>query len=563
VGGGRGLSPEAPDGARPLRLVPLGGLGEFGLNAMVLEWEDHLLLLDAGVLFPPAELPGVDSVVPDFEYLAERRDRVRGILLTHGHEDHIGALSYALHAAPVPVYGSRLTLGFARRRLQERGVRADLRTLVPGEATSIGPFRVHPMRVAHSVLDSLALAIETPAGVVLTSGDFKIDADAPAEERTDLEALTRWGDRGVLVLLSDSTNVEQPGLTAGEDSLRAAFEQVLERTPGRVLVSCFATSIPRLQRVADLAGAAGRKVAFLGRRMVDNAEVALDLGVLRLPEDVRIAPAVLAEDAGAQAVVFVSGSQGEPLSALSLVSVGEHRDLAVGPGDTVVLSARVIPGNERTVSRLISNLFRRGCDVVHPGTARVHVSGHGSREDLLELLRRVRPRYLVPIHGEYRMLAQHARLAASCGFPTDHVLVVEDGDVLTVSADGARRGPRVAAGRLLIDRGGASEIEDLVVRDRRHLSSEGIVIPIVVVDRQTGHLESAPEIVSRGIVDQEQAAELASEAGRILQDAIDHRPIEERLDAELTRQRVREELRRFYRRRTQRRPMVIPVVMEV
>ena len=543
--------------------MPLGGLGEFGLNAMVLEWRGEILLLDAGMLFPPAEMPGVDSIVPDFDYLAERKDHVHGILLTHGHEDHIGALSHALQAAPAPVFGSRLTLGFARKRLQERGVGADLRVLSPGQPAEVGPFRVHPIRVAHSVLDSLALAIETPAGTVLASGDFKVDASAPPEERTDLEALTQWGDRGVLVLLSDSTNVEQPGTTGGEDEVLPAFEEVLARTRGRVLVSCFATSIPRIQRVADLAVRRHRPVAFLGRRMVDNAEVALDLGLLRLSESVRLTPGALSGEAADRAVVFVSGSQGEPLSALSMIGIGEHRDVAAGPGDTVVLSARAIPGNERTVSRLISNLFRLGCDVVHPGTARVHVSGHGSQDDLVALLRATRPRYLVPVHGEYRMLAQHARLAAAAGLAAERVLVAEDGDVLCLSAAGERREARVAAGRVLLDRGGSSEIEDLVVRDRRHLSSEGIVVPIVVVDRQTGHLESPPEIVTRGIVDTGQAAELAEEASRLLAGALDTRPPEERLDASLTRERVRETLRRFYKRRTSRRPMVIPVVMEV
>jgi ribonuclease J len=557
------LTKDATDDTKPLCLVPLGGLGEFGLNALVLEWEGHLLLLDAGVLFPPAEMPGVDSIVPDFDYLAERAASVHGILLTHGHEDHIGALSFALQAAPAPVYGSRLTLGFARARLRERGVSADLRTLTPGEAAEIGPFLVHPIRVAHSVLDSLALAIETPAGVVLASGDFKIDAEAPPGERTDVEALARWGDRGVLVLLSDSTNVELPGLTGGEDAVLPAFEDVLGRTHGRVLVSCFATSIPRMQRVSDLARRHRRPVAFLGRRMVDNAEVAMDLGLLRVPEDARISSGSLSSHAAERALVFVAGSQGEPLSALSMVSIGEHRDLSAGPGDTVVLSARAIPGNERVVSRLISNLFRLGCDVVHPGLAKVHVSGHGSREDLLELLRRVRPRYLVPVHGEYRMLAQHARLAAAAGFPADDVFVIEDGEVLSVSPGRAAKAARVAAGRILLDRGGASEVEDLVLRDRRHLSSEGVVVPILVVDRQTGHLESPPEIVTRGVVDADEAAELAEEAARLLAGAMDARPAEERLDAELTRERVRQELRRFLKRRTQRRPMVIPVVMEV
>jgi ribonuclease J len=545
-----------------VRLVPLGGLGEFGLNALVVEWEAHRLLVDAGMLFPGPEMPGVDTIVPDFARLTEPGGRVEAILLTHGHEDHIGALAFALQAANAPVYGSRLTLGFARQRLRERGVAADLRTLTPGQAVEAGPFRIHAIRVAHSVLDSLALAIETPAGVVLASGDFKIDRGAPPDERTDLESLTRWGDRGVLALLSDSTNVETPGLTGGEDEVLPAFDEIFRRTPGRVLVSCFATSIPRMQRLADLALAHGRPLAFLGRRMVDNAGVAMDLGLLRIDEGRLLSPEELTRD-GAGAVVFVSGSQGEPLSALSMVSLGEHRDLGFGPGDTAVISARAIPGNERSVSRLISNLFRLGGDVVHPGTARVHVSGHGSQADLVELIRCVRPRHLVPIHGEFRMLAQHARLAPRAGLDAASVHVLEDGDVLALSPAGARRQGRVAAGRVLLDRDRASEVEDMVVRDRRHLSAEGIVVPIVVVDRQTGHLESPPEIVTRGVLDAEAAAELVQEAGRLLAGAMDSRPAEERLDLELTRERVRQELRRFFKRRAQRRPMVIPVVMEV
>ena len=368
-----------PDGiGSELRLVPLGGLGEFGLNALVVEWEDHLLLVDAGVMFPSAEMPGVDSIVPDFQYLAERRDRLRAIVLTHGHEDHIGGLTFALQAATAPVYGSRLTLGFVRRRLQDRTTSADLRLLTPGRPVEAGPFRIHPIRVSHSVLDSLALAVETPAGVVLVSGDFKIDARAPEEERTDLEALSAWGDRGVLALLSDSTNVEERGSTGAEDDLLPAFQEVFERTRGKVMVSCFATSIPRIQRVADLARRAGRRVAFVGRRMADNTEVALELGALRIPASDLLSVGEVMQHRPDRLCLFVAGSQGEPLSALSMVSVDEHRDVSAGPGDTVVLSARAIPGNERAVSRLMGNLFRRGCDVVHPGVARVHVSGHGS-----------------------------------------------------------------------------------------------------------------------------------------------------------------------------------------
>lgn len=548
-----------------VRLIPLGGLGEFGMNAMVLEWREHRLLLDAGVMFASPELPGVDIIVPDFAYLAENPGTLHGILLTHGHEDHIGALSFALQAAPAPVYGTRLTLGFVRRRLQERRLAAaDLRMLVAGQPVEVGPFRVHPIHVAHSVLDSVALAIETPAGVILASGDFKVDPTAPAAERTDLDALSAWGDRGVLALLADSTNAEQNGWTGCEDEVVPAFEQVFERTPGRVLVSCFATSIPRIKRVAEVARRQGRAIAFVGRRMADNTQVAQDLGLLPIPQSSLIAASSLGQLPPDRVMAFVSGSQGEPLSALSLVSVGEHPSLAVGPGDTVVLSARVIPGNERTVSRLIGNLFRRGCDVVHAGTAKVHVSGHGNRADLAELLARVRPQYLVPVHGEYRMLAQHARLAIQAGLPADRVLLAEDGDVLSFGAGGARKRERVAAGRVLLDRSAGDEIEELVVRDRRHLSAQGIVVPVVVLDKQTGRLESPPEMVTRGFLDvSERSAELLEEAQRFLAEAVDGRPQEERFDPALTRERVRVELRRFFKKRTQRRPLVIPVVMEV
>jgi ribonuclease J len=546
-------------GEERVRLVPLGGLGEFGLNALVVDWRGHLLLLDAGVLFPSAEMPGVDSIVPDFEYLSERPGQLEGILLTHGHEDHIGALSFALQAADAPVFGSRLTLGFVRARLRERGLAAECRTLTPGESVTVGPFRVHPIHVAHSVTDSLALAIETPAGTVLASGDFKIDPSAPPKERTDVEALAAWGERGVLALLADSTNVELRGQTQGEDAVRPAFEEILEETRGRVLVSCFATAIPRIQNVFELGRQRGRRVAFVGRRMVDNAEVALELGLLRIAESDVIPSSALGEASPEQLLAFVSGSQGEPFSALSSISVGEH-PLTVGPGDTVVVSARAIPGNERAVSRMISNLYRRGCNVVHPGTARVHVSGHGSRDDLVELLKLVRPRFLIPIHGEYRMLAQHARLAVEAGLPEDRALVVEDGEVVALSEDGAVKESRVKAGRVLLDRSGSSEIDDVVLRDRRHLSADGIVVPIVVVDRHTGRLESPPEIVTRGFVDSLERADLLEEATRLVADAVESR---EEADPGVTRERVRLELRRFFKKRTQRRPMVIPVVMEV
>jgi ribonuclease J len=549
-------------GGSPLRLIPLGGLGEFGLNAMVLEWEDHLLLIDAGMMFPSESL-GVDSIVPDFEYLRERAASLRGIVLTHGHEDHIGALAFALQAAPAPVFGSRLSLGFARERLAERAVNGDLRELSPGQPAEAGPFRLHPIRVAHSVHDSLALAIETPAGVVFTTGDFKIDRQARGIEATDLDAFSAWGERGVLVLLSDSTGVEQRGPSGAEDDVLPAFRDIIAQARGRVLVSCFATSIPRMQRVCRLAEGAGRSIAFLGRRMTANTAVARELGFLEVSPSFLLPADFVGDHPAPGVLAFVSGSQGEPMSALSLISVGEHPRLAVGPGDVVVLSARAIPGNERVVSRLIGNLMRHGCDVVHPGTAQVHVSGHASRDDLLEVLARVRPRYFVPVHGEYRMLAQHARLAVEAGLSADRVLVAEDGEVLSFGQTGARKTGRAEAGRVLLDRSGMEGVEDVVLRDRRHLSEEGIVVPVIVLDKATGEMGSPPEIVTRGFVDAEGRADLLDEAARLLRHSVESRPLEERHDPTLLRERVRAELRRFFKKRLQRRPMVIPVVMEV
>jgi ribonuclease J len=545
-----------------LRLIPLGGLGEFGLNALVLECAGRLLLVDAGVMFPPSDLPGVDSVVPDFDYLAERREALEAIVLTHAHEDHIGALSYALQAAPAPVYGGALTLGLAERRLVERGVAADLRPFRDGQALALGPFRVHPIRVAHSVPDSHALAIETPAGVVIVTGDFKLAQGRP-DERTDVAALAAWGDRGVLALLSDSTNVEVPGRTPSEDAVLPAIETAFATARGRVLVSCFATSLPRIQRIAEVAARHGRRLAFAGRRVSDNAQVARDLGFLSLPTGSVLSADEVAGAAPAEVALIVSGSQGEPLSALSLISVDDHKSVHVAPGDIVLHSARIIPGNERAVARVFDNLYRRGCDVVHGGSAGVHVSGHGGRDDLAEMIALTRPRHFVPVHGEYRLLVQHARLAVACGLPPENALLLEDGQVLALDASGARREAAVPAGRTLLDRSGLEEIGEVVVRDRRHLSSNGIVVPVIVIEKGTGRLGSPPEIVTRGLVAADNGNGLVEEAGRLLLETCETRTPEEHHDSALLRERVRVELGRLIKRRTQRRPLVVPVVMEV
>jgi ribonuclease J len=546
-----------------LRLIPLGGLGEFGLHSMLLEWGDDALLIDTGAAFPSAELSGINKVVPDYRYLASRRGPLHGIFLTHGHEDHIGALSFALAAASAPVYGTRLTLAFARRSLDEHGRAddADLRELEAGTPVECGPFRIHPIPVAHSVLDSMALAIETPAGTVLATGDFKMSAERDSE-RTDAEALAEWGRRGVLVMLSGSTNVERSGRTGAEDDVVPAFEEIFARTRGKVLVSCLSSSIARMQRVAEVAERAGRRLGFVGRRVSDNARIARELDLLRFPESLVLARTDIDKAPRDKTALMVSGSQGESKAALCAIGAGTHPFVTVGPGDTVVLSARVIPGNERPVSALISQLYRRGCTVAHPGNAKVHVSGHGSHDDLLQMMDLVRPRYLVPIHGEYRMLAQHAELGREAGLRAEQLLVTESGEVLEFENGTAHRAGSVPVGRVMLDDTG-EVVEAEVVRERRHLAAEGVVVPVVLLGKATGRLEGIPTVVTRGVLDLRQQADLLQDAARFVAEAVDTRSPAERSDPSLLRERLRLELRRFFRRRAQRRPMVIPVVMEV
>jgi len=547
--------PSGVESDRRLRIVPLGGLGEFGLNALVVEWGEDAILVDAGAMVPASELAGVDSIAPDFSYLRRPGLKLHGVFLTHGHDDHVAALAFALRAQAAPVWGTRLTLGLARHRLRERGASADLRPLSAGESVEAGPFRVHGIRVAHSVSDSLALAIQTPAGTLLHSGDFKLDAAEGLA--TDVEALAEWGERGVLALLSDSTNVERRGRGGSEDDVIPAFEEIFARAAGRVVVGCFASSFPRIQRVADAARRAGRRVCFLGRRMIENVGVASELGELRIAPEWRISPAEAAGYPPGRVTFLASGSQGERGSALAALSEGEHRGVATSAGDTVVLSARVIPGCERMVSRMISAFYRRGCEVAHPGTAPVHVSGHAHRDDLAELIRLTRPRHLVPLHGEFRMLAQHARLAVEAGVPAERVGLAENGQVLGVGTGGIARVGSAPAGRVLLDPSGTAPFGPRTVRERRALAGRGLVVPVVVVDRETRALRVPPRFVTRGVVDE--AGALLCEAREIVVGML-REPITTGVALE---ERLRAGLRLMFRRQAHRRPAIEPVVVEI
>jgi ribonuclease J len=544
-----------------LELIPLGGLGEFGLNMMAYRVEDAILVVDAGIMFPTHDTPGVDLLLPDTSYLDAHRDLVQGVVLTHGHEDHIGALPYLLRGHKVPVFGTRLTLGIVRRRLEEHGLlnEVDLREVAPGQSVPVGPFRVEFIYVSHSLADSVALAIQTPQGVILHTGDFKIDESPPVGPPIDLKRLSDLGARGVLCLLSDSTNSEVPGKTAREDSVTEGLEAILRDAPGRVLLCCFTSSTHRIQIALDLAAKHGRKVVLVGRSMVDNVGIATSLGYIKAPRDLIWPVEELEHVPAARQLVITAGSQGEPMSALAQIANGTHRFVSVAPGDRVILSARVIPGNERAVNRVVNGLFKLGADVFYPPKAAVHVSGHASAEDLAMLIRLTRPRYFVPIHGEWRQLFHHAKIARDSGVPESDAFLIEDGDVLRFETEGARIADRIETGQMLVDGSGLGLIDECVVRDRRRLAAAGIVVPMVLLS--TSRELEVSDILSRGFIENDGGEELLAEAHDEMVDALKQLPVGHNGGEAAIEELLESTLKRFFRKKSVRRPMIVPVVV--
>jgi len=553
---------------RKLQVIPLGGLGEFGMNSLALRYGDDIIVIDAGMMFPEDELLGVDLVTPDFAYLEENRKHVRTLILTHGHEDHIGAVPFLLAELNVPVYGTAFTLALVRRRLEEHDLaeQAKLNTILPGQKIEIGPFQIEFIHVTHSIVSCVALAITTPLGVVIHTGDFKVDPTPTDNLLFDLHTLAEYGKRGVLLLLSDSTNVDRPGYTESERAVRPRLEDILLRAERRVVVSCFASSIHRLQMLLELAQECGRKVAFFGRSMLNTTEIAHDLGLLDIPAGILLRPQDIMSFPREKVCVVVSGTQGEPMSAMSRVAVDNHKSLSIQPGDMVVLSARIIPGNEKAIYRMINHVARRGAEVVYGSmNPPVHVSGHASSEELKLLLNLVRPRFFVPIHGEYRQLARHASLAGHLRWQgLEDTFVLETGDTLELDDRGARKGERVPVGRVCIDSGTLDEVvEDMVIRDRRHLSEDGFVLPIIAINKHTGKSEALPEIVSRGFVLAGDGAEVLEEARLVVARTLEASTAEERTDWGVIKEKIRTDLRRFLTRQTSRRPLIMPVILEV
>ncbi len=548
-----------------VRLIPLGGLGEIGLNMMLVESGDDIIAVDCGLLFPDDEMPGVDYVIPDWTYLREQRARFRAVVLTHGHEDHIGALAYLLREFDVPVYGTPLTLAIARHRLTELGAlaRADLRPYRPGDEIRVGGLVVEPIRVTHSIADGIGLAIETPAGTVVHTGDFKLDESPVDAAQPDYARFRALGERGVLALCSDSTNVGRPGRTGSETEVGAALQGRFAQAPGRILVATFASHIHRIQQVLNLAAACSRKVALLGRSMVANVAVASELGYLKVPDGLLVTLEELGELPARRQVILSTGSQGETHSAVSLIAAGEHKDVSVGAGDLVIFSSRVIPGNERVIGRAINALLRLGAEVLWEDVAFVHVSGHASQEDLKHMLALTRPRYFMPVHGEYRHLLQHARLAESVGIPRDCVFLVEDGVGLELSKSGARVLTGYPTGRIFVDGKGIGDVGQVVLRDRQLLAEAGMVVVALTIDKVSGSVVAGPEIASRGFVYMKESDELMEEVKGAVRDALAAREEPEVIDRELIGAIVRSAVRRFINQRFDRKPVVIPLVLEV
>jgi ribonuclease J len=552
-----------------LQVIPLGGLGEFGMNMTAIRFGDDIIVVDSGMMFPEAELLGVDLVMPDLAFLKENHSRVRALLLTHGHEDHIGAVPYLLSEIDLPVYGTAFTLALVERRLEEYELDREPRLIPiqPKQILEIGPFRIEFIHVTHSIVSAVALAITTPLGVIIHTGDFKVDPTPTDNELFDLHTLADYGKRGVLLLLSDSTNSDRPGYTESERAVRPRMEEIFNRAPRRVLVACFSSSIHRVQLVLDLARESGRRVAVVGRSMGSVTEIAHSLGLLDIPDGILLRPQDAMDLPPDKVVVLISGTQGEPMSALARVAVDNHKHISIDPGDTVVLSSRIIPGNEKSIFRMIDHLARRGADVLYGSmNPPLHVSGHASVEEMKLVLNLVRPRFFMPIHGEFRQLAKHARLAEHLRFAgMEESFIMESGEVLELDSRGARKNGRVQVGRVCIDSGTVDDVvEEVVIRDRRHLSEDGIVLPIVAINRSTGRMESVPEIVSRGFgASMDDGSEFLAKARQVVARTLESSNQEEKTDWGVMKEKIRADLKRFIVKETSRRPLIMPVILEV
>ncbi len=548
-----------------IRIIPLGGLGEIGCNMMVLEIGEDIFVIDAGLMFPEEYMLGIDFVIPDFTYLIERKERVRALLLTHGHEDHIGALPFLLKEINVPVYGTAFTLELVERKLQEFELDrpARLRKIKPRDVLKINDVKFEFIGVNHSIAEGVGLAINTPAGTIIHTGDFKIDQTPLGDSMIDLNRFAEYGDKGVLLLMSDSTNADYEGFSLSEQRVKGRLEKILADSEGRVIITVFASNIRRMQGILESAHKLGKKVALIGRSIVDNIESASKLGILHVPEDLLIDYRDLNSYKDEQITMITTGSQGEPYSALSLMATSAHKYIQIRPGDTVVFSSRFIPGNERAITRIINQLYRKGAEVVYEQVKTVHTSGHAYQEELKMMLNLVKPSFFMPIHGEVRLLAKHINLAKSMGFPEASLLLAEDGDIVCVSSDGIRKEGRAPVGKVFIDGKGVGDVGTLVLRDRKHLSEDGLVVTLCVLDGENGEMVSEPNLISRGFIYEDFHQEMLQEAKNLVKKTILDANAERRKDPTELQGEISKVLKRFFNARLKRRPMILPIVLEM
>ena len=553
------------EAAVPIHIYPLGGLGEVGKNMTVYECNGDMIIVDCGLVFPDSEMYGVDMVIPDFTFVVQNKDKIKGLLITHGHEDHIGSIPYLLQKFDLPIYGTRLTCGLIRNKLEEFGLagRTKFVEITPKQKIKLGCFTVEPIHVNHSIPDSVAFAIDSPAGTIIQTGDFKIDYTPLACGVTDLTTLSEYGQKGVLALLSDSTNAERPGFTATEQKVAAGVRNLFARARNkRIIIATFASNIYRVQQIIDLAVEDGRKVAFSGRSMVNNTAMAQELGYMHIPEGTLISVDELNQYPPEQVVLITTGSQGEPLSALSRMASCSHRQVRVGPGDFIIISANPIPGNEKSVGRVVNELMRLGAEVVYERYSQIHVSGHACQDEEKLMIALTKPQYFIPLHGEYKHLKIHASTAVSMGVPEENVLVPELGRVIEVSVNGISAVSSVAAGAVLVDGLGVGDVGNVVLRDRKHLSQDGLIIVVVGVNRETGLVTSGPELISRGFVYVRENEELISGARNVAMNVLQRYDRIEQSDWTSVKNGIKDEMHNYLFDLIKRNPMILPIIME-
>ncbi len=547
-----------------IQIISLGGLGEIGKNMSVIRYQDTIVVIDAGLMFPEEELLGIDIVIPDISYLLENKEKVKAVLLTHGHEDHVGALPYLLKEMDVPVYGSRLTMGIVEGKLEEHDLsNENLHVVKPRDILKIGPFEVEFLRVSHSIPDAMGIAIHTPLGVILHTGDIKLDQTPVDGQVVDFRKLAELGEKGVLVMLSDSTNADKPGFTMSERVVGNTFDDLFGKCEGRIIVTTFASNVHRIQQVICTAQRYGRKVSIVGRSMVNNVKISRELGYIDMPEGILIEMEEINNYPPHEVVIVTTGSQGEPMSALTRMATADHRWVSIERGDTVIISATPIPGNEKLVAKTVDLLFRQGAEVIYEKSMGVHVSGHASQEELKILLNLIRPRYFIPVHGEYRHLMKHAKLAESLGIPRSRIFVADNGQIIEVGKKKANIAGKVAAGKILVDGLGVGDVGNIVLRDRRQLSQDGIMIVVVTINKESGEVVAGPDILTRGFVYVRESEELIDDSRDRVKEALDICAKKKISEWAVIKAQVRESLGKHLYDKTGRRPMILPIIMEV